>query len=84
MDLLARVLRPDSDPMVPDVARFFLGLHLEDHDNRRMAELGEKANAGTLSADETAELDGLIRVTYVLGILHSKARMSLKQKNTAA
>lgn len=84
LDLLARVLRPDSEPMLPDVARYFLDLHIEDRDKQRMTELGEKANAGLLIGDEAAELDGLIRVTYVLGMLHSKARMSLKQKNTAA
>jgi hypothetical protein len=44
-----------------------------------MHELAEKARSGELTDEERLEADGYERVSSLLGILQSKARLSLKQ-----
>jgi hypothetical protein len=43
-----------------------------------MRALSEKARAGTLAADERAEIEYYERFGHLLDVLHSKARRSLK------
>ncbi len=45
-----------------------------------MVELSKKARAGSLTAQEQAELDTFERLGCLLDIVHSKARQVLKQK----
>lgn len=45
-----------------------------------MRELAARARAGTLTAEEQAEIDTYGRVGSLLSILKSKARRSLKQR----
>ena len=44
-----------------------------------MDELSAKAQKGTLTPEERAEIEELIRVNLKLAILQSKARLSLKR-----
>jgi hypothetical protein len=83
-DILTRVLRPESGDLPPEVARYLLGLHLDQHDRDRMEALWVKANRGTLTADETKELDSYLDVTLSLDILRAKARLSLKSQSMSA
>ena len=48
------------------------------------AELAEKPQAGSLSAEEQADLDEFLTVNAMLTILQSKARVSLKKHTSAA
>ena len=50
-----------------------------DRQRQRMHELAEKARSGELTDEERLEADGYERVSSLLGILQSKARLSLKQ-----
>jgi hypothetical protein len=47
-------------------------------DKRRMTSLAKKAQAGALSPDEEAQLENYRRAGYLLDLIHSKARRSLR------
>jgi hypothetical protein len=83
-EIIKRVMRPDAGDLPPEVARYLLGLHIEQSDRERMEELGVKANRGTLTSDETEELDSYLDVCVSLDILHAKARLSLKSQSMSA
>ena len=72
-----RVL-PDLGPLSPQIAQFVLELHFPNSDLVRIKELSAKAREGTLSPEESAELDEYIHVGDVLTLWQSKARMALK------
>jgi hypothetical protein len=76
--ILGRVISPDAGEMPPDVARYLLSLDFTPADHERIADLSARAQEGTLSPDEVAELDGYLRVNDLLAILQSKARRSLR------
>jgi len=69
----------NPDDLPPETAREILSLRFGDEDQARMRELSLKAQAGTLTASEQIEIDNYERVGYSLGILWSKARLSLKR-----
>jgi hypothetical protein len=83
-EIVQRVLHPERGDLSVEVARYFLSLHLEQRDRDRMEELGLKANRGTLSPDETKELNSYLDVCLSLDILHAKARLSLKAQSVSA
>ena len=76
--IIDRVVVPDQPDLPPDVARGFLRLSFHDDDRRRMNELAEKADLGTFTSEEQAELDSYERVGHLLSLLKSKARRSLQ------
>jgi hypothetical protein len=76
--IMDRVVAPDRPDLPPDVARGFLRLSFHDDDRRRMNELAEKADLGTFTPEEQAELDSYERVGHLLSTLKSKARRSLQ------
>jgi hypothetical protein len=83
-EILKRVLHPEHGDLPPEVARYLLSLHLDQYDRDRMETLGVKANRGTLTADETKELDSYLDVSLSLDVLHAKARLSLKSQSMSA
>lgn len=84
IEIVKRLFRPDSGNLPPEVAKFFLTVHLDPADRAKMEVLNVKANRGTLTPNEEIELDSLLRVCSSLSILHAKARLSLKLQNSAA
>src|SRR5262245_23926611 len=77
--IVGRLIKPDRGDFSPDVARELLSLQFGDEDQARMRELSLKAQEGTLTATEQAEVENYRRVGYWLGILWSRARLSLKR-----
>ena len=77
LELWSRVVEPQNPDMSPDAARGILALRFTDTDQERVRALGEKANEGTLSAQERSELESYVRVGKMLALLQSKARRSL-------
>jgi hypothetical protein len=69
----------NSDDLSPELAKHILSLKLSPRDDRRFDELLPKAQSGSLSAEEQAELDNLNHVADVLSLWHSKARRALRQ-----
>jgi len=77
--IVGRLIKPDHGDFSPEAARELLSLRFNDEDQARMRELLLKAQEGTLSEAEQAEIENYRRVGYWLGILWSKARLSLKR-----
>ena len=77
--ILKRVIRPEVGDMSPEAATAFLSLGFQESDHARMADLSEKARAGTLTQMEQDELDGYINVSHFIALVQSKARISLKK-----
>jgi hypothetical protein len=63
----------------PQAAEGLLTLSFSSAQRERMSELAAKARAGQLTDDERAEASNYEQVSSLLGILHSRARMSLKR-----
>jgi hypothetical protein len=78
-DIWRHVFRPEKDDFPPEMARYVLNLDFRQSDHKRMEKLSLKAQKGTLTPKEQAELDGYIRVSDLLAIIQSKARRSLKR-----
>ncbi len=78
-EILSRIIAPEEPTLPPDTAKIILTFDFGKEDRDRMNVLAEKARAGTLTAEEQAELDCYERVGHFLSLLRSKARISLKQ-----
>lgn len=77
--VIGRLIKPDRGDLSPDAARELLGLQFDEGDKERMHQLSLKAQDGTLTPDEQEEIESYRRAGYLLGVLWSKARLSLKR-----
>jgi hypothetical protein len=82
--IISRLDKPDHSDFSPAAAREILSLQLSPQDQARAQELSVKAQDGTLTPDELGEVESYRRIGYWLGILWSKARLSLKHAGTDA
>jgi hypothetical protein len=76
----SRIVQPDRGTLSPEVARAWLKLDFDAEDQRRIDELSAKAQQGTLTPEERAEIEEFVRVGLELAVLQSKARLSLKNR----
>jgi hypothetical protein len=77
--IVGRLIKPEQGDFSVEAARAILNIHFDDADKERMHQLALKAQDGELTPSEQAEIDSYRRVGCVLGVLWSKARLSLKQ-----
>ncbi len=82
--IFGRVLEPDQATLDAGAARAILQLDFKQADKDRMRQLLAKAKAGSLAADEEIEVDNYERVGHMLSLMKSKARRSLKLRQTKA
>lgn len=79
---LDRLLDPVTETFSPEVARAIINLRadceLEEHINI----LRQKANEGTLSAEEDEEYKDFVEAVDVISIIQAKARQSLARNST--
>ena len=80
--IFGRILESDQPGVDAAAARAILGLDFKQSDKERMRELLAKSKAGTLSDDETAEIENYDRVGHMLSLMKTKARDSLSIKET--
>jgi hypothetical protein len=73
-----RTLRPDLGDFSEEGARALMQLGFSEADKRRIGELSEKADEGTLTQQETEELDWYLNLGRTIEFLQAKARLSLK------
>jgi hypothetical protein len=59
-------------------AHSLLGFNFSDNDHALMDQLSAKARAGSLTSEEQTKLDTYERLGCLLDIIHSKARLALK------
>jgi hypothetical protein len=84
MAILDRLLRAERAGFSAAAARSLLKIDFEPADRERMHQLAVKAQDGTLTAAEQAEIDAYEVVGHLLGLMHSKARLSLKGQKSSA
>lgn len=82
-EILARIVDPGNPSFTRDVARSILQLQFTEADRHEMNDLAEKARRGTLSDDESAKLDAYLFVGGMVDLMHSKARLSLRQSTVS-
>jgi hypothetical protein len=82
--ILERVLNPDRGDFPPELARHILRLDFPEPDHARYAELSAKAQEGTLTSDERAQLEDYLNVNDFLTIMKAKAEASLRRPTSAA
>lgn len=78
-ELLHRVFDLPRQGLTSDRARWLLSLDFPDADQARIEVLNDKANEGTLTDDERAELHAYVNVADLLAYWHSQARQHLGQ-----
>lgn len=76
-DYLSTYLEPIAEELTLQQAQKILAIKPTASLMARVEELGDKANAGTLSGEERAEYEYYIDVDDVIGLLKSKARRLL-------
>ena len=73
----------ESQPkMTPAVAEYFLSIDFGGPDLDRMNLLAELAREGTLTSEESIELDRYLEVGTFLSILQARARRLLRSPNS--
>lgn len=78
VEILTRTIQPGEGNLPVEAARSLLSFRLSPTDWERVNDLAAKARSGTLAPEERAELDDYERITCLLELLQSKARLSLK------
>ena len=80
MNIWEVILRPHFGDMTPKTAKSILGLSIPENERARMKSLLAKAKAGTLSREESLDLDEYERAGNMLSVLQAKARRILQSK----
>jgi hypothetical protein len=76
--IFERIVLPNEPPLSEQAAKSILAIGFSPEDRRQMELLAEKARQGTLTPDESEDIDNFERVGHYLSILHAKARMALR------
>lgn len=72
--LLRRLLERSPLPLSAPASQYFLSLRFQEDEIARMNELSEKAQLGSLSPQDAAELDAFLHVSNFLALLQAKSR----------
>ena len=75
--LLDKLLDPVSACFTPETARSLVALRPNEEVRSRVADLGRKAEAGTLTPEEARDYDTFIEVGDLIAALQLKARRQL-------
>jgi hypothetical protein len=76
---LAKLLDPVAACFTLEVAKRVAELEADPEVQKRLDDLAEKCNQGTITPEETAEYDAYIRAMDVVAVLQKKARALLAQ-----
>jgi hypothetical protein len=83
-EILEHVVSPVKGGMDPEAARAILKLRFDAAAKKRIRQLLQKNNRGTISADERLVLEKYLRVGKFIDLVHAKARLSLKEAGLAS
>jgi hypothetical protein len=75
--LLDRIFDPLAAVLTPESARPIADWRADVDTERRLDELGDKCNEGTISAAEREEYEAYVQAIDFIGILQAKARIVL-------
>jgi hypothetical protein len=79
--IMARLVGPGKVVISAATAKGFLALGFDPNDKDRMQYLAARARDGSLTPEELTEVEAYSRISSLLGILKSKARRSLNERN---
>jgi hypothetical protein len=82
-DIFFEVIGQPQGEMSAELARYVLGLELPARLVERLHDLAEKNRDGTLTDDERMEMERYMRVGHFLGLMKSRARLSLREASRA-
>jgi hypothetical protein len=82
-EIWSRTIEPENGNWSAEAARAFLSLKLPAADVERVNDLSTKAREGTLTPEESRELDNYLNVGRALELLKAKARLSLRGTSPA-
>ena len=77
--ILERIVQPGTGGFSMELAEYVLSLTFPKDVKDRCLALSQKAQEGSLSESEAAELDEFLSADSLLAVLKSKARTSLKR-----
>jgi uncharacterized protein YnzC (UPF0291/DUF896 family) len=79
--LLERMVDPIGRVLTPEAAREILGVRADNETQRRIDQLADKCNEGTLTPEERAEYQEFISIFNILTVLQARARTILDARN---
>lgn len=82
-DILEKVVSPNVADLTPEAARSLLDFKFDSPTTKRIRQLLQKNNRGTISADERIILQKYLRVGQFLDLIHAKARLSLLDSDSS-
>lgn len=82
--MLERLLDAQRGGLAPEVARYLLSIEFPETDRARYVELSDRAQDGSITPEQRAELEDYLNANDFVAILKSKARLSLSQRSSAA
>ena len=82
-DILAEVLAADGGELAPDVAATVLRWRFSKKSEKRITQLAQQNQQGTISAADRVVLERYLRVGSLLNLLQAKARLALRAVKTA-
>ena len=77
--ILARVIRPEKDDLPHEQAKALLRFRFDQSDLDRLHELVVRNQDDELTPAEKEELEGYLRISAVLDLMHAKARYTLRK-----
>jgi uncharacterized protein YnzC (UPF0291/DUF896 family) len=77
--ILSRLIRPADDNFSAEASKALLAINFESTDLDRMHELVTRNQDDRLTPSEKVELENYRRISFLLDLIHSKARRSLKK-----
>ena len=78
-DILEDIVSSTQAGLTPHVARIFLELKFNKNATKRLPQLLQKTNRGTITAKERLTLERYLRVGQFLDLLQAKAKLSLQE-----
>lgn len=83
-NILEHVINPKIGDLAAELARYILSLDFPETDQARFQHRSGKAQEGTLTEEERAELEDFLNINDFLTIVQSKARASLAKLSSPA
>ena len=78
--ILSRMLRPLAMSLRKEVLEAVVALRPSEEDEARYHELADKNAESTITAEERAELEGIVSGNTVLSLLRNEAKSVLQQQ----
>jgi uncharacterized protein YnzC (UPF0291/DUF896 family) len=80
--ILGRLISPDNGDLRAEAAEALLAIRFDRRELDRMHELAVRNQEDRLTPKEKAEMENYRRVSFLLDLMHSKARRSLTKHQT--